>query len=32
MFKVFVGRNEDRSLKADQVARFEALREKCRAA
>lgn len=33
MFKVFVGRHEDRSLKADQVARFEALREKsCRAA
>jgi hypothetical protein len=28
MFKVFVGRNEDRSLKADRVARFEALREK----
>ncbi|MBB4038809.1 hypothetical protein GGR34_000438 [Microvirga flocculans] len=32
MFKIFVGRNEDRSLKADQVARFEALREKHRAA
>ncbi|MCB5174513.1 heme utilization cystosolic carrier protein HutX [Microvirga lenta] len=28
MFKVFVGRNEDRSLKADQVARFEALRDR----
>ncbi|MBZ6077117.1 heme utilization cystosolic carrier protein HutX [Microvirga puerhi] len=27
MFKIFVGRNEDRSLKADQLARFEALRE-----
>jgi heme iron utilization protein len=26
MFKIFVGRNEDRSLRADQVARFEALR------
>lgn len=26
MFKVFVGRNEDRSLKDDQLARFEALR------
>lgn len=26
MFKIFVGRNEDRSLKADQLARFEALR------
>lgn len=25
MFKIFVGRNEDRSLKADQVERFEAL-------
>ncbi|KFG68082.1 heme utilization cystosolic carrier protein HutX [Microvirga sp. BSC39] len=25
MFKIFVGRNKDRSLKADQVARFEAL-------
>jgi putative heme utilization carrier protein HutX len=32
MLKVFVGRNEHRSLKADQVARFEALREKRRAA
>ncbi len=31
MFKVFVGRNEDRSLKADQVARFEALRAKAAA-
>ncbi len=30
MFKIFVGRNEDRSLKADQVARFEALRERLR--
>jgi putative heme utilization carrier protein HutX len=28
MFKIFVGRNEDRSLKADQLARFEALRER----
>jgi putative heme utilization carrier protein HutX len=28
MFKVFVGRNEDRSLKADQIVRFEALRER----
>lgn len=28
MFKVFVGRNEDRSLKAEQVARFEALRDR----
>ncbi|KAB0265933.1 heme utilization cystosolic carrier protein HutX [Microvirga brassicacearum] len=27
MFKIFVGRNGDRSLKGDQVARFEALRE-----
>jgi putative heme utilization carrier protein HutX len=26
MFKIFVGRNEDRTLKADQVGRFEALR------
>ena len=26
MFKIFVGRNEDRSLKEDQLARFEALR------
>jgi putative heme utilization carrier protein HutX len=26
MFKIFVGRNEDRSLKADQLTRFEALR------
>lgn len=25
MFKIFVGRNEDRSLKADQVERFETL-------
>lgn len=25
MFKIFVGRNEDRSLKVEQVARFEAL-------
>ena len=30
MFKVFVGRNEDRSLKEDQLARFEALRERHR--
>ena len=29
MFKIFVGRNEDRSLKADQLARFEALRAGC---
>ncbi|WP_112662768.1 heme utilization cystosolic carrier protein HutX [Microvirga flavescens] len=28
MFKVFVGRNEDRSLKGDQLARFETLRER----
>lgn len=28
MFKVFVTRNEDDSLKGDQVARFEALRER----
>lgn len=28
MFKVFVGRNEDRSLKAEQLARFEALRDR----
>jgi heme iron utilization protein len=27
MFKIFVGRNDDRSLKGEQVARFEALRE-----
>ncbi|MDF2810427.1 MAG: hutX [Microvirga sp.] len=27
MFKIFVGRNGDRSLKGDQVARFEALRK-----
>ncbi|WP_243369270.1 heme utilization cystosolic carrier protein HutX [Microvirga solisilvae] len=26
MFKIFVGRNEDRSLKEDQLVRFEALR------
>jgi putative heme utilization carrier protein HutX len=32
MFKVFVGRNADRSLKEDQVARFEALRDRYRAA
>ncbi|QFU14871.1 heme utilization cystosolic carrier protein HutX [Microvirga thermotolerans] len=32
MFKVFVGRNADRSLKADQVARFEALRDGLRTA
>ena len=30
MFKVFVGRNEDRSLKEDQLARFETLRERHR--
>jgi heme iron utilization protein len=30
MFKIFVGRNEDRSLKADQVARFEVLLAKHR--
>ena len=30
MFKVFVGRNEDRSLKEDQLVRFEALRERHR--
>jgi putative heme utilization carrier protein HutX len=29
MFKVFVGRNEDRSLKTDQLSRFEALRDRC---
>jgi putative heme utilization carrier protein HutX len=28
MFKIFVGRNEDRTLKADQLVRFEALRER----
>lgn len=28
MFKIFVGRNEDRSLKADQLVKFEALRHK----
>jgi len=28
MFKVFVGRNEDRSLKAEQVVRFETLRDR----
>ena len=32
MFKVFVGRNEDRSLKAEQLARFEALRDRMAAA
>ena len=26
MFKIFVGRDENRELKADQVERFEALR------
>ncbi len=26
MFKIFVGRNEDRSLKENQLARFEVLR------
>ena len=30
MFKVFAGRDEQRELKADQVARFEALRTKLR--
>lgn len=30
MFKVFVGRDEQRELKAEQVARFEALRAKLR--
>jgi putative heme utilization carrier protein HutX len=29
MFKVFVGRNDDRSLKADQLSHFEALRDRC---
>jgi putative heme utilization carrier protein HutX len=28
MFKIFVGRNGDRSLKADQLVKFEALRHK----
>lgn len=28
MFKIFVGRNSDRSLKSDQVARFAALRDR----
>ncbi len=28
MFKVFVGRTEDRSLKTEQLARFEALRDR----
>lgn len=28
MFKIFVGRNEDRTLKTDQLAKFEALRER----
>lgn len=32
MFKVFVGRHEDRALRPDQVARFEALRGKYRQA
>ena len=32
MFKIFVGRNEDHSLKADQVVRFEALRARYGAA
>ncbi|WP_114946684.1 heme utilization cystosolic carrier protein HutX [Microvirga calopogonii] len=32
MFKIFVGCNEDRSLKEDQLARFEALRAVCPAA
>ena len=30
MFKIYVGYNKDHTLKADQVARFEALREKLR--
>ena len=30
MFKIFVGRHEDRALRPDQVARFEALRAKYR--
>ncbi|MEZ0172615.1 heme utilization cystosolic carrier protein HutX [Microvirga sp. TS319] len=29
MFKIFVGRNEDRTLKEDQLVRFEALRAGC---
>ncbi|MEE1658415.1 heme utilization cystosolic carrier protein HutX [Microvirga sp. CF3062] len=32
MFKIFVGRNEDRSLKMDQVVRFDELRKKYRQA
>lgn len=32
MFKIFVGRNADRSLKADQIARFAALRDRLQAA
>ncbi|HEV2565275.1 MAG TPA: heme utilization cystosolic carrier protein HutX [Microvirga sp.] len=28
MFKIFVGRNEDRSLKENQLVRFESLRER----
>ncbi len=32
MFKVFVGRDETRALKADQMQRFEALAETCNAA
>jgi putative heme utilization carrier protein HutX len=32
MFKIFVGRHEDRALRPDQVARFEALRGKYRQA
>jgi heme iron utilization protein len=31
MFKIFVGRHEDRALRPDQVARFEALRARYRA-
>lgn len=30
MFKIYVGYNKDHTLKADQVARFEALRERSR--
>jgi heme iron utilization protein len=32
MFTIFVGRHEDRALRPDQVARFEALRGKYRQA
>ena len=30
MFKIFVRRDEKRELIADQVAKFDALRERCR--